>query len=138
MSGRRKEILILDNDESVLIGLERILEDEGFETTTTWDTREALDLLDSREFDLLLVGNHPPDVNGAQVLRQLQYRKILAPRLVLLSAAQHPFEAAYFCALGASAVISKWRQRDIAERIRNCLSVSEGKRSGTIVARRAA
>jgi CheY-like chemotaxis protein len=118
MDRLRKKILILDYDERVLIDLERVLEDEGFETTTTWDTREALELVAHRDFDLLLLGDHPPEVRSTELLNTLRSRPISAPCIVLQTAARCPFEGQYLCWLGAHAVMPKWEYRDIVAKIR--------------------
>jgi len=136
MDRLRKKILILDHDERVLIDLERVLQDEGFETTTTWDTREALDMVAHREFDLLLLGDHPPEVRSAELLNTLRSRPISAPCIVLQTAARYPFEGQYLCWLGAHAVMPKWEYRDIVAKIRERLSATEV--VGEILTRRAA
>jgi len=136
MGGVRKKILILDHDERVLIDLERILEDEGFETTTTWDLRKASDLLAHRDFDLLLLGEHPPEVRCAEFLKTLRSRQISPSYIVLETAARHPFEGQYLCWLGAYAVMPKWKYRDIVAKIRECLGAADV--FGEILTRRAA
>jgi CheY-like chemotaxis protein len=136
MDGLRKKILIMDHDERVLIDLERVLEDDGFETTTTWDTREALDMVAHREFDLLLLGDHPPEVRSAELLNTLRSRPISVPCIVLQTAARYPFEGQYLCWLGAHAVMPKWEYRDIVAKIRERLSATEV--VGEILTRRAA
>lgn len=55
MKTARKKILIADCHEEVLIALEKMLEDAGFDTTTAWTARETLALVDSQVFDLVLV-----------------------------------------------------------------------------------
>ena len=119
---RKKRIIILDYDERVLIEMERILEDEGFETTTTWDVGEASDLLANGNFDLLLLGEHPPEVRCAEFLKTLRTRRTRAPCIVLQTAARYPFESQYLCWLGAHAVIPKWKYRDVVAKIREHLS----------------
>lgn len=131
MKEQQKGILILSSDEGLLMTLERLLEDAGFETTTTWDPGEALRLLGSRRFDLVLLGDHPPDVDGGKVLRQLRAGKVDAPCIVLQSAARHPFEAGYFQSLGAYRVITKRDRGDLAETIRQCLRAWEEDRAKT-------
>lgn len=69
---RRQHVLVLDIDERFLIEWERMLEDEGFDTTTTWDCRQAVELLHSRGYDLVVVGHHPPDINAEDVLTIVQ------------------------------------------------------------------
>ena len=39
METQRTTILIVDDDEQVLIELERLLEDQGYNTTTAWSGR---------------------------------------------------------------------------------------------------
>ncbi len=135
MDGLRRKILTLDHDERVLIDLERVLEDEGFETTTTWDLQEALDLLTHRNFDLLLLGDHPPEVRCAEFLKALRSRQTSAPCIVLQPAARYPFEGQYLCWLGAYAVMPKWKYRDIVAKIRECLGTADA--FGGIARRRA-
>jgi len=130
MGGRQEKILILDSDPEVLIALERLLEDEGFETITTWDASEALALLTSRHFDLLLAGEHAPEVNCAELLRQSLPSGQGVRCIVLQSAARYPFEAQYLCALGAHAVISRWNQREVMEKVRQCLRTQWGRTLG--------
>jgi DNA-binding response OmpR family regulator len=136
MVGLRKKVLVLDYDERVLIDLEQVLEDEGFATTTTWDLQEALDLLAQRDFDLLLVGDHPPEVRCAEFLKALRTRQISASCIVLQTAARYPFEGQYLCWLGAYAVMPKWNYRDIVATIRECLSTADA--FGKSLTRRAA
>jgi len=136
MGGVRKKILILDHDERVLIDLERILEDEGVETMTTWDLQEALDLVVHQEFDLLLLGEHPPEVRCAEFVKTLRCRQISPSCIVLETAPRHPFEGQYLCWLGAYAVMPKWKYSDIVAKIRECLGAAEV--FGEILTRRAA
>ena len=49
------KILIVDDDEEVLIALERLLESEGYRTATAWSRIDAIALLEKSQFDLLLV-----------------------------------------------------------------------------------
>src|SRR6201987_6272177 len=58
-------ILIVDDDEDVLIALERLLEGEGYATATAWSGREALALSKASRFDLLLVDERLGDVEAA-------------------------------------------------------------------------
>jgi CheY-like chemotaxis protein len=123
MDSSRKSILILDHDEQVLMDLESVLESAGFETTTTWDRQEALRLLNSRDFDLLLLGDHPPEVKCAELLKALRSRPSSAPCIVLHSVARYPFEDQYLQRLGAYAVMPRWEGSDLVAKIRECLEM---------------
>ena len=65
---RRKNVLVLDFDDDVLIALERLLEDSGFSTTATWDVDEAVALLRSGHFDFLVLGNRPPRLDAQAIV----------------------------------------------------------------------
>jgi CheY-like chemotaxis protein len=108
----RKRILLLDNDERVLLDLQRRLEDEGFDTATTWDAVEALELARTRHFDLLLVGDHPPEISGAEILRDLQCGRLSLP-CVIMQAGRGPFDPEFLYSLGAAGVIADSRKVDV-------------------------
>jgi DNA-binding NtrC family response regulator len=54
----RKRILLLHHDEDSLITLQWILENQGFDTTATWDHAEAAGLLKSGSFDVVVLHEH--------------------------------------------------------------------------------
>src|SRR5215469_11832129 len=69
------KILIVDDDEQVLIALERLLEGEGYSTVTAWGGREALALSEKARFDLLLVDEHVADLDFDALRRGLALRQ---------------------------------------------------------------
>jgi DNA-binding NarL/FixJ family response regulator len=114
MNTRCKRILVLHANEQVLMNLERLLEENGFDTTTTWDMRDALHRLGQSHYDLLVIGEHPPAVDTAAILRQLHGKGLETPTVVLLPEL-YPFEPEYFYSLGASEVIADWQYKDVIE-----------------------
>jgi CheY-like chemotaxis protein len=64
----KTRVLIVHTDEDILIGLEQVLEDCGLNTTTTWDACEATQLLRTKPFDVVVVGDRPPVVSAADLL----------------------------------------------------------------------
>ncbi len=119
---QRKKILIVDNDETVLIALERALEEKGYETTTAWNLTEALALMDQAEFDVLVVGDHPPDVNCERLLKLLRQNQVWTPCVIMHSAARHPFSVQYLQYLGAHGVACKWNDKEVLEEVQKCLA----------------
>lgn len=122
MNGQRKRALIVDNDEQVLIALERLLEDEEVETVTTWSAEEALRLATSHQFDILLAGDHLPDLSCEELLRELQRSGAGLPVLVLESVASRaPSIASYYISLGANAAVRKWNFGEIVAHVKATL-----------------
>ena len=63
-TARKKKILIADCYVEVLFALGRTVEDAGFDTTTAWTGRDALGLIESQAFDLVLVNKYLPGTNA--------------------------------------------------------------------------
>ena len=121
MNPTRKRILIADCQEDVLIILERLLEDAGFDTTTVWTAKEALKLADSHAFDLVLVNQYLPDAECEEVLTGLRKRGVQTPCIVMQSSAPEIVDFTRFEALGAKDIVCKHCFRQIVEIVRECL-----------------
>ena len=76
-------VLIADIDPDTLITLQHILEDAGVDTTVTWDEAEARRLLRTTSFDLLLLGDHPPEFRPEAVLREFSSPSTVYPCFIL-------------------------------------------------------
>ena len=121
MFKRPKKLLVVDNDVEVLIALERVLEEAGFDTCTSWSLPEGLDALGVEQFDLLLVGDHPPEVNCEKLLKTLRKESVTVPCIVLHSTARHPFAVPYLRHLGAAGVACKWDYEEVVNTVKDCL-----------------
>jgi len=113
------KILIVDDDEDVLIELERLLEGEGYCTATAWSGREALALSEKVQFDLLLVDEHLGDVDVDALWNELVRKQPNAFRFLL-----HTREESVPRKAPASAhtAVCKWEHADMKAKIRNCLA----------------
>ena len=119
----RKRILIVDNEEKVLIALERALEQEGYDTQTAWDLPEGLEAIAEARFDLLLVGDHPPELNCERVLKVTARERLNVPVIVMHSRPRHPFAEAFVKHLGAAGVVCKWNEREVVDSVTACFAV---------------
>jgi CheY-like chemotaxis protein len=108
MSNHRKRILIVHWDDDELISLEHLLEDRGYETVTTWDAQEGVELLRSRHFDLILAADHEPQLDAGEILREVQSR---VPCIILRNGTH--CDPAYLLALGAKAVLFAWERETL-------------------------
>jgi CheY-like chemotaxis protein len=122
MREQRHKILVVDSDESVLIALQRALEEEGYETTIAWELTEALKVMNTARFDILLVGDHPPDLNCERLLKALRKGQTWIPCVVMHSTARHPFSEQYLQYLGAHGVACKWNDKEVLEEVRKCVA----------------
>lgn len=68
---RNKRILIVDNDEEESSRLGVMLQRAGYDSTATWSGLEALELMKSEDYDILLVSSYLPDVYVGDFLERL-------------------------------------------------------------------
>ncbi len=78
-----KRLLIVDDDERSLIVLEGLFESRGYDTVTAWGGKEALKLLRSRDFDLVLLDDFLPDTASKEILKAIR-RLPVQPLVALL------------------------------------------------------
>ncbi|MFI5176586.1 MAG: response regulator [Terriglobia bacterium] len=122
MKTARKKILIADCHEEVLIALEKMLEDEGFDTRTVWTAGDALRLLNSEAFDLVLVNEYLPDAECEDILRALQRKGGQTPCIVMQPSAPQITDFTGLQALGAHDIVCKYAYPQIVAVVSACLA----------------
>jgi len=114
-------VLILDSDPETLINLQRVLEDSDIDATITWDCGEASQLVESVPYDLMLIGDHPPDVDAAAVLEALSLRGT-CPSVLILTTINSQHKVGYLHRVGATGVIPKRDSFAVLKEVRNVLA----------------
>jgi DNA-binding NtrC family response regulator len=71
MSGPRGTVLLVDDEEKILKRLGRALRDDGHDVVEAGSGREAQRQLAQRPFDLFVVDNVMPGINGLELLRDV-------------------------------------------------------------------
>jgi CheY-like chemotaxis protein len=72
MSASNGHILIVEDDADLLEVLKFVLEDEGYEVTTTDRGAEAFAIAAAHEFALVLLDVAMPDIDGIELAKQLR------------------------------------------------------------------
>jgi DNA-binding NtrC family response regulator len=78
-----KRILIVDDDRVVLASCKRILESEGYQVSLTSSVKEALEMLEEKKFDLILVDVIVPDYDGIYLIGNVRETLPNLPILVM-------------------------------------------------------
>lgn len=128
MSARLCRLLILDTEPDRLIALQHEFEEANLDATITWDEAEACQLLGTGPFDLLLIGDHPPELDAAAILNDLSFRGTCPPVLILLDISGEK-GAGYFHTIGAAGVVPKRDQQAILEQVTKTLGPMQLKRT---------
>jgi CheY-like chemotaxis protein len=105
--GLRGRALIVDNTDEVLLSLERLLGNAGFETRTTWSGHEALALMQSKPFDVLLVDDYLPDLHIAEFLKKVKLQARKPAVIVMTKGRPLPADLRRFKALGFGTIVDK-------------------------------
>ncbi|MFQ5864530.1 MAG: sigma-54-dependent transcriptional regulator [bacterium] len=80
---RNDKILVADDEENIVDGLEALLIDEGYEVSRASGGAEALERLSNEQFGLILVDLTLPDLDGIELLTQLKERNILTETIII-------------------------------------------------------
>lgn len=109
MSAAAGALLIVDDNEDNRYTLTRRLQREGYENlTTATDGQQALDLLQSRPFDLVLLDVMMPGLNGYEVLQRMHSDTRLRHVPVIMISALDEIDSVIRCIeLGAEDYLSK-------------------------------
>ena len=90
-SESNQRVLVVDDDSDVRNILTSVLEKRGLEVHSAGDGRQALDLLAENVYAVVVLDLLLPEIDGFDVLRQLQTGELMqpAPVVLVLSGAPH-------------------------------------------------
>ncbi|MCU0642875.1 MAG: response regulator transcription factor [bacterium] len=83
------KILVVEDEETLAVGLEFNLSEEGYEVMVARDGKEALKLFDKHRFDLVILDIMLPIYDGFEVAKKMREKSLQIPIMILtaLSAA---------------------------------------------------
>ena len=80
---RNKTVLIVDNDEQEARTLGVMLEGAGYDSSMTWSGLEALELLQSGKYDIVLVSSYLPDLYVGDFFERLSHLPVKPCSIVM-------------------------------------------------------
>jgi DNA-binding NtrC family response regulator len=78
-----QQVLVVDDEAVVRNGIARALQNRGISATLAAAAKEALELLDQRPFDLVLLDIRMPDMDGLAALREIRLRDPHIPVIMI-------------------------------------------------------
>ncbi|MDW7711900.1 MAG: response regulator [Deferrisomatales bacterium] len=119
----RKKILAVDDEPNILLSLEYILEQEGYDVHVARDGEEALEVAERVRPDLILLDVAMPRRDGYEVCRLLRQREDLTGvRVLMLTAKGQPLERKKGLEVGADVYVTKpFSADDLLQKIRAAL-----------------
>lgn len=114
------KILLVEDNEGIIMGLEYLLEQEGYTCLVARRRREAERLLERESPDLLLLDIALPDGDGYQLCQAI--RNQYAFPIIFLTAREEEDDVVRAFDLGADDYVTKpFRNRELLSRIKNVL-----------------
>jgi CheY-like chemotaxis protein len=115
----KKKVLIVESNDATATAFQHKLQDAGFDARTTWSGHEALALLQSNEFDVLLMDNYLPDLHATDFLERLG-RLPLQPWVVVMKGGSASESLRRYRGLGASSVVNKRDAAQVVQAVSAC------------------
>ncbi|MDP2587365.1 MAG: response regulator [bacterium] len=101
MADQPKRVLIVEDERPIAKALELKLNHSGFEAKAVFDGEQALQMLESETFDVVLLDLMMPKTDGFAVLEELKKRGISVP-VVVVSNLNQPEDIEKAKTLGAA------------------------------------
>lgn len=113
-------VFLLEDDASIAMGLQYSLSKEGYETTLATNVKDALKLVDEKEFDLYILDLTLPDGSGYDVCKAIKVKGDYP--VIFLTAFDDEVNVVMGFDLGADDYISKpFRINELMARIKSVL-----------------
>lgn len=115
------KILIIEDNDSVLLGLEKTFSEEGFEVGSASTGERGLTKTESFQPDLIILDIMLPGMSGFEVLKKLRDRQVNVP-VLMLTARDDATDKVLGLELGADDYVTKpFNPREVLARVRALL-----------------
>lgn len=121
------KVLVVDDEPNILLSLEFLMQQAGFDVATAEDGEQALAQLDHTQPDLLLLDISLPGISGFEVLEQLRSQtNYQSLPIIMLTAHGREVEKEKGLALGADDYITKpFSTRQLVDKVKALLQESD-------------
>ena len=103
-----KEILIVDDEPSIVVPVQFLMQQQGYDVLVAEDGHDALDMIYKYQPDLVLLDIMLPGIDGYEVCEIVRLNpKLRDVKIIFLTAKGREVEIAKGLALGADAYITK-------------------------------
>jgi len=119
----RKTILIVDDELSILVPLQYLMEKEGYAPKLAQSGKEAIEKVATLKPDLILLDIMLPDLDGYEIYQMIRQRSEWESiRIIFLTAKNREADMARGLAMGADAYITKpFSNAQLMETIRHLI-----------------
>ncbi|AIA76302.1 MAG: response regulator transcription factor [Vreelandella alkaliphila] len=118
------KVLVVDDEPNIVLSLEFLMEQAGFQVVTAYDGEAALERINDSAPDLLLLDISLPGISGFDVLEHLRRSEATAQLpVIMLTAHGRDIEREKGLALGADDYITKpFSTQSLIEKVKSLLN----------------
>jgi len=118
-----KEILIVDDEPSIVVPIQFLMEQQGYSVLIAENGHDALDMIYQYHPDLILLDIMLPGIDGYEVCEIVRLNpKLRGIKIIFLTAKGREVEIAKGLALGADAYITKpFSNADLVAKVKTVL-----------------
>ena len=128
-----QNILIVDDDQALLVSLTKLLAINGYDADTATGGEEAICCINHKEYDLILLDLHMPDVNGYDVMQHIKAVK-QAPAVVIISGETSFESARKVCSSGSYDFLRKpYETQELLTTVKNALKEKQLKKQNVLI-----
>ncbi len=120
-----ERILVVDDDESIRLMVERVLRREKFEVESARDGFEAIEKLSKNDYTAILLDLMMPRLDGHGVLRYLEQQRVPRPRVIVMTANLQSAADAERAKPIFRVVSKPFDIRELVRNVRECATVAE-------------
>lgn len=121
MNSTKKQILIVDDEQSIRTLLDYNLKQAGYDTIMAADGKVAIEMAEIEQPDLILLDLMLPEISGIEVCKMLRSRDINIP-IIMLTAKSDELDKVLGLEIGADDYMTKpFSPREVAARVKAVL-----------------
>jgi len=114
----KRTVLIVEDDDSILVGLENVLRDEGYETRSAKSGQEGYRLAKETAPDLMILDLMLPGMSGLEICKRIRDEGLKIP-IIMLTAKAEENDKVLGLELGADDYITKpFSLRELIARVK--------------------
>ncbi len=83
MKMKKPRILLIDDDKNTADGLRKILIQDGYDTSCVYTGNEALHLIDTEHFDMVITDMKLPDISGFSIIEKVKKKDPNIPVIMI-------------------------------------------------------
>ena len=121
----KKKLLVADDEKNLRLLYQTELEDEGYDVTVAENAQEVLDLLKTKQYDLIVLDIQMPGMNGIELMEKILARD--KRQLVILNTAYSVYKDNFMTWSADAYIVKSGDLTELKTRVKELLTSQQAK-----------